>query len=59
MSESNLSKGDLEELCHAVGVSTEGVKADLVQRLKQLSSVVGQNPNNIEEVGETSVGNCD
>ncbi|CAG8697323.1 5148_t:CDS:2 [Cetraspora pellucida] len=29
MSESNLSKCNLEELCRAVGVSTEGVKADL------------------------------
>ncbi|CAG8605917.1 20605_t:CDS:2 [Dentiscutata erythropus] len=59
MSESNLSKGDLEELCRAFGVSTDGVKADLVQRLKQLSSEVGQNPNSVEETGETSLGNCD
>ncbi|CAG8774395.1 11488_t:CDS:1, partial [Dentiscutata heterogama] len=59
MSELNLSKGDLQELCRAFGVSTDGVKVVLVQRLKQLSSKVGQNPNSVKETGETSLGNCD
>ncbi|CAG8485655.1 21173_t:CDS:2 [Cetraspora pellucida] len=59
MLESDLSKGDLEELCCALGVSTDGVKADLVQRLKQLSSEVGQSSNSIEETGETSLENYD
>ncbi|CAG8750752.1 17684_t:CDS:2, partial [Racocetra persica] len=31
---SNLSKNDLEDICQNFGLPTEGVKADLVQRLK-------------------------
>lgn len=29
MSEANLSKGDLEDICRRLGLSTKGVKADL------------------------------
>ncbi|CAG8778874.1 424_t:CDS:2 [Dentiscutata erythropus] len=56
MLESNLSKEDLEELCRAFSISTEGVKADLVQRLKHFSAAVSKNPDNIEETGEMNVG---
>ncbi|CAG8824301.1 24869_t:CDS:1, partial [Racocetra persica] len=34
MTDSNISKNDLSDICHSLGVSTEGNKADLVQRLK-------------------------
>ncbi|CAG8725581.1 15069_t:CDS:2, partial [Dentiscutata heterogama] len=59
MLELNLSKGDLKKLCCAFGVSTDSVKVDLVQKLKQLLSEVGQNPNSVKETGETSLRNCD
>ncbi|CAG8556824.1 8317_t:CDS:2, partial [Dentiscutata erythropus] len=59
MSESNLSKSDLEELCRAFGVSTNGVKADLVQSLKQFSTEASKNLDNVEGTGETGVGTFD
>ncbi|CAG8561546.1 12397_t:CDS:2 [Racocetra fulgida] len=35
MAESNLSKAVLEDICRGLGLATEGVKADLVQRIKE------------------------
>ncbi|CAG8600686.1 19524_t:CDS:1, partial [Cetraspora pellucida] len=34
MSESNLSKAVLDDICRGLGLPTDGVKADLVQRIK-------------------------
>ncbi|CAG8589257.1 6407_t:CDS:1, partial [Racocetra persica] len=35
MSDSNISKNDLLDICCSLGISTKGNKADLVQRLKE------------------------
>ncbi|CAG8638517.1 7552_t:CDS:2, partial [Racocetra fulgida] len=35
MAESNFSKAVLEDICCGLGLATEGVKADLVQRIKE------------------------
>ncbi|CAG8635578.1 15970_t:CDS:1 [Acaulospora morrowiae] len=35
MADANISKNDLENVCQALGISTEGVKSDLVQRLRK------------------------
>ncbi|CAG8789188.1 34078_t:CDS:2, partial [Racocetra persica] len=35
MTDSNISKNDLSDICRSLGISTEGNKADLVQRLKK------------------------
>ncbi|CAG8486630.1 5686_t:CDS:2, partial [Scutellospora calospora] len=42
--DSNLSKNDLEDICRNHGLPTEGVKADLVQRLKIHSARVLASP---------------
>ncbi|CAG8743598.1 5758_t:CDS:2 [Cetraspora pellucida] len=39
MTESNLSKSDLLEICSSLGLSTEGNKMDLIQKLKEYSGV--------------------
>ncbi|CAG8499321.1 35886_t:CDS:2 [Racocetra persica] len=44
MTESNLSKSDLLEICSSLGLSTEGNKIDLIQRLKENLSVLDINP---------------
>ncbi|CAG8802822.1 7331_t:CDS:2, partial [Racocetra persica] len=38
MSDTNLSKNDLEEICRGFRISTEGTKAELVQRIRDYSS---------------------
>ncbi|RIB06360.1 hypothetical protein C2G38_2046848 [Gigaspora rosea] len=38
MTDSNISKNDLSDICHSLGMSTEGNKADLVQRLKEFQA---------------------
>lgn len=35
MSDSNLSKNDLADICRSLGISTEGNKTELVQRIKE------------------------
>ncbi|CAG8684057.1 14889_t:CDS:2, partial [Dentiscutata erythropus] len=57
MSESNLSKSDLEEICHSLGLPSEGVKADLIQRLRSHSNMmensnmtVGENQTCAEDI---------
>ncbi|CAG8444546.1 2546_t:CDS:2 [Scutellospora calospora] len=42
--DSNLSKNNLEDICRNLGLPTEGVKADLVQRLKIHSARVLASP---------------
>ncbi|CAG8479727.1 15833_t:CDS:1, partial [Acaulospora morrowiae] len=36
MPNANISKNDLENVCQALGIATDGVKADLVQRIRCL-----------------------
>ncbi|CAG8499073.1 1086_t:CDS:2 [Dentiscutata heterogama] len=38
MLDTNLMKSDLEEICCGLGISTEGTKADLIQRIRDFSS---------------------
>ncbi|CAG8527107.1 7471_t:CDS:2 [Racocetra persica] len=38
MTDSNISKNDFSDICHSLGMSTEGNKADLVQRLKEFQA---------------------
>ncbi|CAG8776193.1 13659_t:CDS:1, partial [Acaulospora morrowiae] len=35
MTDANISKTDLENVCQALGIATDGVKADLVQRIRR------------------------
>ncbi|CAG8649603.1 11556_t:CDS:1 [Acaulospora morrowiae] len=35
MTDANISKTDLENVCQALGIATDGVKADLIQRLRK------------------------
>ncbi|CAG8806975.1 4231_t:CDS:1, partial [Racocetra persica] len=37
MSDTNLSKNDLEAICFGLGISTEGTKADLIQKIRGFS----------------------
>ncbi|CAG8454456.1 8531_t:CDS:2 [Acaulospora morrowiae] len=35
MTDANISKTDLENVCQALGIATDGVKADLIQRIRR------------------------
>ncbi|CAG8638788.1 16320_t:CDS:2, partial [Racocetra persica] len=41
MSDSNLSKNDLADICRSLGISSEGNKTDLVQRIKEYPQYEG------------------
>ncbi|CAG8527441.1 1047_t:CDS:1 [Racocetra persica] len=45
MTDSNISKNDLSGICHSLGLSTEGNKTDLVQRLKDFQDYVSHEKN--------------
>ncbi|RIB05866.1 hypothetical protein C2G38_2218518 [Gigaspora rosea] len=38
VSDTNLSKNDLEEICRGLGIPTEGTKADLIQKIRDYSN---------------------
>ncbi|CAG8617380.1 28372_t:CDS:1, partial [Racocetra persica] len=47
ISDLNISKNDLSDICRSLGISTEGNKADLVQRLKEYQTN-GSHENNVD-----------
>ncbi|CAG8850665.1 28000_t:CDS:1, partial [Racocetra persica] len=58
MTESNLSKSDLLEICSSLGLPTEGNKMDLVQKLKEYSGVINRGKGKEKDVlaGPSTLG---
>ncbi|CAG8566105.1 18233_t:CDS:2 [Dentiscutata erythropus] len=53
ISDTNLSKNDLEEICHSLGVSIEETKTDLIQRFRNFSNE--ENQTRFREAGKAKV----
>ncbi|CAG8460479.1 4109_t:CDS:2, partial [Dentiscutata heterogama] len=58
MTESNLSKSDLLEICSSLGLPTEGNKMDLVHKLKEYSGVINRGKGKEKDVlaGPSTLG---